>query len=73
MKIRKQLEEQQRCGAVKFERYLADQLGLTAVQRFQLYLQGKSQEAIAWVEFKSVPVSNARSGYHAVRVFSKST
>lgn len=61
-------------NAVKqeFEKYLADQLGSTAVQWLQLYLQGKSQEAIARslnLEIKQVYRLREKISYHAVRIF----
>jgi DNA-binding CsgD family transcriptional regulator len=69
------MEEQQALRAAvkqEFERYLADQLGLTAVQWLQLYLQGKSQEAIARrlnLGIKQVYRLREKISYHAVRVF----
>ena len=68
-------EEQQGLRmAVKqeFENYIQNQLGLDAVQWLQLYLQGKSQEAIARslnLEIKQVYRLREKVSYHAVRIF----
>ena len=56
----------------ELESYLAVHLGSTAVQWLQLYLQGKSQEAIARslnLEIKQVYRLREKISYHAVRVF----
>jgi DNA-binding CsgD family transcriptional regulator len=72
---RQAMEEQQALRtAVKheFERYLASQFGPNAVQWLQLYLQGKTQEAIARslnMEIKQVYRLREKIGYHAVRIF----
>ena len=72
---RQTMEEQQGLRtAVKqeFESYVAEHLGLDAVQWLQLYLQGKSQEAIARslnLEIKQVYRLREKVSYHAVRVF----
>ena len=72
---RQAMEEQQLLRtAVKeeFESYLASQLGSIAVQWLQLYLQGKSQEAIARslnLSIKEVYRLREKISYHAVRVF----
>ena len=69
------LEEQQALlAAVKkeFSSYLADHLGSVAVQWLQLYLQGRSQEAIARslnLQVKEVYRLREKISYHAVRVF----
>lgn len=69
------LEEQQALlAAVKkeFSSYLADHLGPVAVQWLQLYLQGRSQEAIARslnLPVKEVYRLREKISYHAVRVF----
>lgn len=69
------MEEQQVLRtAVKheFESYLAEHLGPVAVQWLQLYLQGRSQEAIARslnLEIKQVYRLREKIIYHAVRVF----
>ncbi len=56
----------------EFASYLAAQLGLTAVQWLKLYLQGKSQEAIARqlkLSVQEVYRLREKISYHAVRVF----
>lgn len=56
----------------EFEAYLAQKLGATAVKWLQLYLQGKSQEAIARclnLQVKEVYRLREKISYHAVRVF----
>lgn len=56
----------------EFESYLAQQLGEAAVQWLQMYLQGKSQEAIAQslnLDIKQVYRLREKISYHAVRVF----
>ncbi len=69
------IEEQQMLRtAVKqgFERYLEEKLGTTAVQWLQLYLQGRSQEAIASclnLPVKEIYRLREKISYHAVRVF----
>jgi hypothetical protein len=68
-------EEQQELRAAvcqRFEAYLLDKLGPTASAWLQLYLQGRSQEAIA--EALDLPVRQVyrlreKINYHAVRVF----
>ncbi|XGV95992.1 MAG: HetZ-related protein 2 [Leptolyngbya sp. BL-A-14] len=68
-------EEQQELRAAvcqRFEAYLADKLGPTAAEWLRLYLQGRSQEAIA--EALDMPVRQVyrlreKINYHAVRVF----
>lgn len=68
-------EEQQAMRQVvkqEFAIYLEAQLGSTAVQWLQMYLQGKSQEAIATalnLSVKEVYRLRERVSYHAVRVF----
>lgn len=55
-----------------FETYLAQKLGNTALEWFRLYLQGKSQEAIARclnLPIKEVYRLREKISYHAVRVF----
>jgi hypothetical protein len=70
-----ELEEQQGLRiAVKkeFENYLGEQLGPVAVQWLQLYLQGKSQDAIAKQldkPIKEVYRLREKISYHAIRVF----
>ena len=72
---RQAMEEQQVLRAAvkeEFERYLASQLGPIAVQWLQLYLQGKSQEAIARrlnLSVKEVYRLREKISYHAVRIF----
>jgi hypothetical protein len=61
-------------AAVKqeFETYLANQLGPEAVRWLHLYLQGKSQEAIARAldkPIKDVYRLREKISYHAIRVF----
>ena len=69
------LEEQQMLRAEvkqEFEHYLAEHLGPVAVQWLQLYLQGRSQEAIARIlnlQVKEVYRLREKISYHAVRVF----
>ena len=68
------VEQQLIRTAVKqeFERYLAENLGAVAVQWLQLYLQGRSQEAIAQslnLPIKEVYRLREKISYHAVRVF----
>ncbi|MUL38186.1 HetZ-related protein 2 [Gloeocapsopsis dulcis] len=56
----------------EFEAYLSQKLGATAVKWLQLYLQGKSQEAIAHhlnLQVKEVYRLREKISYHAVRVF----
>lgn len=56
----------------EFEAYLAQKLGTIAVKWLQLYLQGKSQEAIARclnLQVKEVYRLREKISYHAVRVF----
>ena len=68
-------EEQQELRAAvcqRFEDYLMDKLGPTATEWLRLYLQGRSQEAIA--EALDMPVRQVyrlreKINYHAVRVF----
>lgn len=68
-------EEQQELRAAvcqRFEAYLLDKLGPTAAEWLRLYLQGRSQEAIA--EALDMPVRQVyrlreKINYHAVRVF----
>jgi hypothetical protein len=68
-------EEQQELRAAvcqRFEAYLLDKLGSTAAEWLRLYLQGRSQEAIA--EALDLPVRQVyrlreKINYHAVRVF----
>ena len=68
-------EEQQELRAAvcqRFEDYLMDKLGPTAAEWLRLYLQGRSQEAIA--EALDMPVRQVyrlreKINYHAVRVF----
>lgn len=69
------LEEQQavrRSVEQEFVNYLSAQLGAKAVQWLQLYLQGKSQEAIAQrlnLSVQEVYRLREKISYHAVRVF----
>ena len=69
------LEEQQaqrRLVEQEFVNYLSAQLGAKAVQWLQLYLQGKSQEAIAQrlnLSVQEVYRLREKISYHAVRVF----
>ncbi len=52
--------------------YLQDKLGTEAVQWFQLYLQGKTQEAIAQdmnLPIKQIYRLREKVGYHAIKVF----
>ena len=69
------LEEQQaqrRLVEQEFVNYLSAQLGAKAVQWLQLYLQGKSQEAIARrlnLSVQEVYRLREKISYHAVRVF----
>lgn len=56
----------------EFSSYLATQLGPIAVQWLQLYLQGRSQEAIARklnLPVKEIYRLREKISYHAVRVF----
>lgn len=56
----------------EFSSYLASQLGSTAVQWLQLYLQGKPQEAIARalnLPVKEVYRLREKISYHAMQVF----
>lgn len=69
-----QAEQQSLRSAVQkaFESYLAQKLGTTAVKWFRLYLQGKSQEAIARslnLPVKEVYRLREKVSYHAIRVF----
>jgi hypothetical protein len=72
-------EEQQelRDAVVKqFEAYLTEKLGPVATQWLQLYLQGRSQEAIANslnMPVKQVYRLREKINYHAVRVFASKT
>jgi len=57
----------------EFEAYLTENLGLEAAQWLQLYLQGKSQEAIAKAlnkPVKEIYRLREKISYHAIRVFS---
>jgi DNA-binding NarL/FixJ family response regulator len=57
----------------EFEAYLSENLGLEAVQWLRLYLQGRSQEAIAKAlnkPVKEVYRLREKISYHAIRVFS---
>lgn len=69
------LEEQQTVRQLvkqEFASYLEENLGTTAVQWLQLYLQGKSQEAIASqlnISVKEIYRLREKVNYHAVRVF----
>lgn len=68
-------EEQQELRAAvcqKFEAYLTEKIGPSAAEWLRLYLQGRSQEAIA--ESLGMPVRQVyrlreKINYHAVRVF----
>lgn len=56
----------------EFEDYLQEQLGSMAVQWLRLYLQGKTQEAIAQTlnsPIKQIYRLREKISYHAVRVF----
>ncbi len=56
----------------EFENYLQEQLGEGAVQWLRLYLQGKTQEAIAQsldLPIKHIYRLREKISYHAVRVF----
>ncbi len=72
---RQALEEQQalrQSVEQEFVNYLSAQLGAKAVQWLQLYLQGKSQEAIAQglnLSVQEVYRLREKISYHAVRVF----
>lgn len=69
------VEEQQAARTAvkeKFEDYLAEHLGPDAVRWLHLYLQGKSQEAIARAlnkPVKDVYRLREKISYHAIRVF----
>ncbi|MBE9016857.1 MULTISPECIES: HetZ-related protein 2 [Chroococcidiopsis] len=69
------LEEQQTARQLvkqEFSSYLEENLGTTAAQWLQLYLQGKSQEAIAAqlnISVKEIYRLREKINYHAVRVF----
>ncbi|NEP55608.1 MAG: HetZ-related protein 2 [Symploca sp. SIO2G7] len=69
------IEDQQRLRqsvSQEFEAYLSQHLGADAVIWFQLYLQGKTQEAIARAlnkPVKEVYRLREKISYHAVRVF----
>ncbi len=68
------VEQQLARTAVKqeFEHHLAEQLGPVAAQWLQLYLQGRSQDAIASclnLPVKEVYRLREKISYHAVRVF----
>ena len=69
------LEEQQAARQLvkqEFSSYLEENVGTTAVQWLQLYLQGKSQEAIASqlnLSVKEIYRLREKINYHAVRVF----
>jgi len=72
---RQAMDEQQALRTVvkqEFERYLAEHLGPEAVQWLQLYLQGRSQKAIASclnLQVEEVYRLREKISYHAVRVF----
>jgi DNA-binding CsgD family transcriptional regulator len=56
----------------EFESYLAEKVGEEAIQWLRLYLQGRSQEAIAQslnLPIKQVYRLREKIGYHAIRVF----
>lgn len=69
-------EEQQalrKCVRSEFEAYLTENLGPDAARWLQLYLQGRSQEAIATAlnkPVKEVYRLREKISYHAIRVFS---
>lgn len=69
-------EEQQalrKCVRSEFEAYLTENLGQDAARWLQLYLQGRSQEAIATAlnkPVKEVYRLREKISYHAIRVFS---
>ena len=69
------MEEQQALLAAvhrEFSHYLAEHLGPVAVQWLQLYLQGRSQEAISRslnLPIKEVYRLREKITYHAVRIF----
>ena len=70
------VEQQLARAAVKqeFERYLAQKVGPLAVQWLQLYLQGRSQNAIARslnLEIKQVYRLREKVRYHAVSIFAR--
>jgi len=71
----KEREEQQavrNCVKIKFFDYLTEKLGTDAVQWLELYLQGKSPEAIAQIlslDIKKVYRLREKVSYHAVQVF----
>lgn len=73
------VQEQQELRAAvsqNFEAYLSEKLGDTAAAWLRLYLQGRSQEAIA--EALDMPVRQVyrlreKINYHAVRVFASKT
>ena len=68
-------EEQQAARTVVVENlalYLTDKVGIEAVQWLQLYLQGKTQEAIALdmnLPIKQIYRLREKVGYHAIKVF----
>ncbi len=72
---RQAMEEQQALLAAvhrEFSHYLAEHLGPVAVQWLQLYLQGRSQEAISRslnLPIKEVYRLREKITYHAVRIF----
>ncbi len=68
------LQQQQYRKAVEqeFEAYLRETLGEQAAQWLKLYLQGRSQEAIATLlnlPIKQVYRLREKVGYHAIRIF----
>lgn len=68
-------EQQTQRMAVRqeFEAYLIENIGIEAAQWLQLYLQGKSQEAIASAlnkPVKEIYRLREKISYHAIRVFS---
>ncbi len=73
------VEEQQELRQAvqqRFEAYLLDKLGPEAAQWLRLYLQGRSQEAIAQslnMPVKQVYRLREKINYHAVRVFASKT
>lgn len=72
---RQAMDEQQALWTLvkqEFERYLAEHMGPFAVQWLQLYLQGRSQKAIASclnLQVKEVYRLREKVSYHAIRVF----
>lgn len=72
--VQAEQQELRKAIATEFESYLAQKVDPQAAQWFKLYLQGKTQEAIAQrldLPIKQVYRLREKVNYHAVRVFAQ--